>query len=365
MQQTTINHHLATIGAQGYTIVENAIEPDLVDALNDALLRLEHDQGIRPGANVRRPPHHPHLQPAGPRPGFRAGSRARQRAADRRRRARPGCLVSSLSSISIDPGETAQPIHADDTLLDLPRPHPAVVCNSMWALTDFTERTAPPASCPGSHRTPDKPDYGAPTTAVPAEMARGSVLIWHGSLWHGGGANRSSARRVGIAMNYCAGFIRQQENQQLGIPLERVRAFAPRLQGAGGIRHLQAPDRPHRQAQPGRPRRGRRLHLGLGPGQASRGLIRRLRFARNPPRRQCQDPSTEAGGQQKRQQLGLVADFGQGHHAGGYEQRFHSDSGTRGESLTAAPAPERRRCGQWSRQAFRTKRGCSPMPDEF
>ena len=26
----------------------------------------------------------------------------------------PGCLVSSLSSIAIDPGETAQPIHSDD-----------------------------------------------------------------------------------------------------------------------------------------------------------------------------------------------------------------------------------------------------------
>jgi len=29
----------------------------------------------------------------------------------------PGCLVSSLSSISIDPGESAQPIHADDQLM--------------------------------------------------------------------------------------------------------------------------------------------------------------------------------------------------------------------------------------------------------
>jgi len=53
--------------------------------------------------------------------------------------------------------------------------------------------------------------------------------VWHGSLWHGGGANRSSARRVGIAMNYCAGWIRQQENQQLGISLETARRFSPRL----------------------------------------------------------------------------------------------------------------------------------------
>jgi ectoine hydroxylase-related dioxygenase (phytanoyl-CoA dioxygenase family) len=60
-------------------------------------------------------------------------------------------------------------------------------------------------------------------------MRRGSVLIWHGSLWHGGGENRTSQTRVGIAMNYCAGYIRQQENQQLGIPLEVARGFSARL----------------------------------------------------------------------------------------------------------------------------------------
>jgi ectoine hydroxylase-related dioxygenase (phytanoyl-CoA dioxygenase family) len=31
-------------------------------------------------------------------------------------------------------------------------------------------------------------------------------------------------------MNYCAGFIRQQENQQLGLAPELVRTFEPRLQ---------------------------------------------------------------------------------------------------------------------------------------
>ena len=66
-------------------------------------------------------------------------------------------------------------------------------------------------------------------------MQRGSVLVWHGSLWHGGGANATSARRVGIAMNYCAGYIRQQENQQLGIPLDTVRHFSPRLQQLVGF----------------------------------------------------------------------------------------------------------------------------------
>ena len=140
----------------------------------------------------------------------------------------PGCLISTLSSISIGPGETPQPIHSDDILIPLEKPHVPIICNSMWALTDFTEENGATRVVPGSHRQ-DSPVYGKHYDSQPAEMRKGSVLIWHGSLWHGGGANRTDARRVGIAMNYCAGYIRQQENQQLGIPREIARGFEPRL----------------------------------------------------------------------------------------------------------------------------------------
>jgi ectoine hydroxylase-related dioxygenase (phytanoyl-CoA dioxygenase family) len=147
----------------------------------------------------------------------------------------PGCLVSSLSSITICPGERAQPIHADDQLIPLAKPHAALVCNTMWALTDFTEENGATRVVPGSHKSTRSPKYGQPYESIPAVMSRGSVLVWHGSLWHGGGANRTSERRVGIAMNYCAGYIRQQENQQLGIPLDTIRGFAPRLRELVGF----------------------------------------------------------------------------------------------------------------------------------
>jgi ectoine hydroxylase-related dioxygenase (phytanoyl-CoA dioxygenase family) len=140
------------------------------------------------------------------------------------------CLISSLSSIAICAGETPQPIHADDQLMPIPKPHPPTVCNTMWALTDFTEANGATRIIPGTHLADSSPDYGAPYDSIPAEMPRGSVLVWHGSLWHGGGANTTAERRIGIAMNYCAGYIRQQENQQLGIPRDVAAGFEERLQ---------------------------------------------------------------------------------------------------------------------------------------
>jgi ectoine hydroxylase-related dioxygenase (phytanoyl-CoA dioxygenase family) len=234
--------HLERIERDGYTIVERAIEPDLVEALHADLLRLERELAIRPADNdfegrhtwriynllvhgplYERIPVHERVLPVV------------EGVLD------DGCLISSLSSISIGPGETAQPIHADDQLIALDKPHRAIVCNTMWALTDFTEANGATRIVPGSHKADRSPDYGAPCDSLPAEMPAGSVLIWHGSLWHGGGANRTGERRVGVAMNYCAGFIRQQENQQLGIPREIAARFSKRLQrlvGYGVYRHL-------------------------------------------------------------------------------------------------------------------------------
>jgi ectoine hydroxylase-related dioxygenase (phytanoyl-CoA dioxygenase family) len=224
--------HLQRIAENGYTILPDAIEPDVVDEIDDALLKLEHDLGIVPADNLfeglhttriynllvhgsvfQRIPIHPNVLPVV------------EGVLD------PGLLISSLSSIAIGPGESAQPIHADDQLIPLARPHIPIICNTMWAITDFTEANGATRLIPGSHHRSDPPNpLESYDDTIAAEMCKGSVLVWVGSLWHGGGANHTDQRRVGIAMNYCAGYIRQQENQQLGVPPELVRTFPRRLQ---------------------------------------------------------------------------------------------------------------------------------------
>jgi ectoine hydroxylase-related dioxygenase (phytanoyl-CoA dioxygenase family) len=222
--------HIEAVQRDGYTIVENAIAPDLVGALADALARLERDLGAKPAMNgfeghrtVRIYNLLAHGAPFDAVPTHPAVLPIVEGVLD------PECLISSLSSIAIDPGETEQPIHADDMVIPLEKPHAPIVCNSMWALTDFTEANGATRLVPKTHRS-QNPEYGAKYETIAAEMPKGSVLIWDGALWHGGGANHTGQRRTGIAMNYCAGFIRQQENQQLGVPPELARSFPPRLQ---------------------------------------------------------------------------------------------------------------------------------------
>jgi ectoine hydroxylase-related dioxygenase (phytanoyl-CoA dioxygenase family) len=226
---TDATAHIERVRRDGYTIVENAIAPDLIEALNAALMRLERDLDAKPAANGFEGRHTvriynllAHGAPFDQVPVHDSVLPIVEGVLD------PECLISSLSSIAIDPGETAQPIHADDMVIPLEKPHASLVCNSMWALTDFTEANGATRLVPGSH-TRGNPEYGGSYASIPAEMAKGSVLIWDGALWHGGGANLTDKRRTGVAMNYCAGFIRQQENQQLGVPAEIARGFPPRL----------------------------------------------------------------------------------------------------------------------------------------
>jgi ectoine hydroxylase-related dioxygenase (phytanoyl-CoA dioxygenase family) len=206
----SVEHHLDQIAEHGYTVLEGVIDTDLVDALTADLLRLEHELQIVPADNLFEGHHttriynllaHGHLYEQVPV--YPKVLEVVERVLD------PGLLISSLSSIAIGPGESAQMLHADDQMIPLPRPHTQIICNTMWALTDFTDENGATRVVPGTHLADQPPDPFASHPTVPAEMARGSVLIFVGSLWHGGGANHTDQRRVGVAMNYCAGFLRQ------------------------------------------------------------------------------------------------------------------------------------------------------------
>ncbi len=141
----------------------------------------------------------------------------------------PSYQLSAPTGIEIAPGEKAQFLHTDDAIYPLPRPHGEVVLNSMWAFDDFTAENGATRVVPGSHRWTDRVPVD-PDDTVTITMPAGSVLFIIGSLWHGGGANRTDRSRLGVLLEYAAGWLRQQENHLLAVPPDIVRTLEPRLQ---------------------------------------------------------------------------------------------------------------------------------------
>jgi len=128
--------------------------------------------------------------------------------------------------IAIGPGEPAQTIHRDQWAFDF-FPFPKgyeVQCNTIWAMTDFTEENGATRVIPGSNHFDDRLRFTEADTE-PAEMTKGSVLFYTGSIYHGGGANRSKEIRTGINITYNVSWLRQEENQYLSVPLEIARTL--------------------------------------------------------------------------------------------------------------------------------------------
>jgi ectoine hydroxylase-related dioxygenase (phytanoyl-CoA dioxygenase family) len=137
--------------------------------------------------------------------------------------------LSAPAAIAIGPGEGAQALHPDDAIYPIARPHVELVVNVMWPLDDFTVANGATRIVAGSHRWVDvRPGPTTPTVAV--EMPAGSALMYLGSVWHGGGSNRTDKVRLGVVMHYAAGWLRPVESHLLAVPPDIARTTPERLQ---------------------------------------------------------------------------------------------------------------------------------------
>jgi hypothetical protein len=135
--------------------------------------------------------------------------------------------------IRIRPGQPGQPLHRDRWAWGTHLGHLEPQLNTIWAVTDFTAANGATQVVPGSLDWPDA-RLPTPPEIARAEMRRGSVLIYSGGVFHGGGANVGDCDRVGLNLTYTLGWLRQEENQYLACPPEIARTLSPELQAVIG-----------------------------------------------------------------------------------------------------------------------------------
>ncbi|MCZ6784162.1 MAG: phytanoyl-CoA dioxygenase family protein [Proteobacteria bacterium] len=154
----------------------------------------------------------------------------------------PDFLLSTFSGIDLKPnGNTIQPLHPDDALIPVSRPHErAIGCTVMWVVTEFNERTGGTRLLPGSHREPldllFSQDKARLSQAIQPDMKPGSVLVFDHATFHGASDNPSDEWRLGLQVSYHAGWVRPYTNWFRSVPIEEVREFPEKLRDLLGYK---------------------------------------------------------------------------------------------------------------------------------
>ena len=130
-----------------------------------------------------------------------------------------GYQLHFTSAVSIGPGESKQILHRDRGIWGgyLPRRIEPLM-STIWAVTEFTKENGATQIVPGSHLW-EKDRIPKENEIAYAEMKPGSVLLYTGTVLHGGGANSSKNDiRTGVFLHYALNWLRQEENQYLSCP---------------------------------------------------------------------------------------------------------------------------------------------------
>lgn len=129
----------------------------------------------------------------------------------------PNYLLSANLAVNLRPGESVHQLHHDDGFYPLARPRRALSVSTVWAIDDFTRDNGATEVIPGSHLWGDELPSADDPRLLALEMPAGSVVVFAGTLWHRAGANGTSRARLGMTIQYCEPWLRQQEQQIVSV----------------------------------------------------------------------------------------------------------------------------------------------------
>ena len=145
----------------------------------------------------------------------------------------PFCMsfqIGSCTAIEVLPGEADQVLHRDDSIYPIHLPGTELQVSVMWALDEFTIENGATRVVLDSHRWVKPRAPRETDQVVQAPMSRGSALFYLGSMWHGGGANRTSKSRAGLINTYSLGWLRPEVNHMVMIPRDVALSYPLYLQ---------------------------------------------------------------------------------------------------------------------------------------
>ena len=215
--------NLAELEAFGFTVIRDALSPDLTLRLRDAVLNsAEANFNRKLDLENEKELHEVQLAPyllykdelfehalLNPKPlaliTYLLGY---------------SCWLSSMTSHVKGPGEVGLLLHSD-TANGMPGPFSPYshVANCNYALTDYTEDGGSLAMVPGSHRHFRQPTIFENKLAgnernphvIPIEVPAGTAIVWHGNTWHGSFPRKMPGLRINLSMYFCRQYMAPQE----------------------------------------------------------------------------------------------------------------------------------------------------------
>ncbi len=134
-------------------------------------------------------------------------------------------IVTQFSARDPRLGAPPQQLHIDSRF---PGPPFALMTIALWMLNDFTVESGATRLVPGSHRRLEYPRDGVlQPDEITVQAPAGSVLIYNGSAWHGGGAKLKGLERWSVIISYARWWMKPAFDMTLNTPAEVYNALSP------------------------------------------------------------------------------------------------------------------------------------------
>lgn len=151
--------------------------------------------------------------------------------------------LTSFHANVLAPEASPQIWHIDANVPE-PLPDWNIRANVNFLVQDYTNNNGATEVIPGSHRWLRKPTLKEANSLNPSsttiEAPKGSVIVWHGYLWHRSGKNTTKSSRIALLSTYAAGFLREislEENMYLSSMPTTQNLFSSKLKRILGWNH--------------------------------------------------------------------------------------------------------------------------------